>query len=78
MRVSEKVRGKSLGISDLKIKGILTDAPVAPTQKNSRSAARKPASKTGNSTKAPATKTAPKPASKGAAVKKPVTTVKKK
>ena len=78
MRVSEKVRGKSLGISDLKIKGILTDAPVAPTQKNSRSAARKPASKTGNSTKAPATKTAPKPASKGAAVKKPVTSVKKK
>lgn len=85
-RVSEKVRGKTLGISDVKIKGILTDVPAPPKKTTTR----RPASKSGSTstpsktggtatkTGSTASKPAPKPAPKtGAAVKKPVTTGKK-
>ena len=81
-RVSDKVRGKTIGLSDVKIKGILTDVPAPPQKKTP---VRRPASKTGNSgstsnsSSKAAPKTAPKPAPKpGTAVKKPVTPVKKK
>ena len=83
LRVSEKSRGKTIGISDVKIKGILTDVP-APAQK--KTTVRRPsskstsgtASKTGSGTASKTRSTATKSGSaapKGGAVKKP--TVKK-
>ena len=82
MRVSEKVQGKTIGISDVKIKGTLTDvpAPKKSTQRRSVSRSGSSASKSGGSatkTGSTASRTG-NAASKGGAVKKPVTAVKKK
>ena len=80
MRVSEQVKGKCIGISDVNVKGTLVDAPVAPAPK-----AKKPAPKTGGAAKPaaakpgaakPAAKPAPKAGGAGAA-KKPATPAKK-
>jgi hypothetical protein len=75
MRVSEKVNGKTIGISDVKIKGTLTDVPAP-----KKSTHRRPVSKSGST--APKTGSATSKtgsaAPKGGAVKKPVTAVKKK
>lgn len=61
MKVTEKVSGKCIGISDVSIKGKLHDAPPPPpTQKTS-----KPAAKTGKQTGKPTAKPAAKPAAKG-------------
>ena len=87
MRVSEKVRGKTIGISDVKIKGILTEAPTAPAAK--KSVSRRPASKSSSTTKPGAASkgsaakpgTASRPgtaATKGSPVKKSLTIVRKK
>lgn len=75
MRVSEKVHGKTIGISDVKIKGTLTDvpAPKKSTHRRSVSKSGSSAAKTGSAT----SKTG-NAAPKGGAVKKPVTAVKKK
>ena len=75
MRVSEKVHGKTIGISDVKIKGTLTDvpAPKKSTHRRSVSKSGSTAAKTGSAT----SKTG-SAAPKGGAVKKPVTAVKKK
>ena len=89
LRVSEKSRGKTIGISDVKIKGILTDLPAPPQKKTTvrRTASKSTgstASKTGSGTAtkgSTATKSgsaaskARSAAPKGGAVKKP--TVKK-
>ena len=85
MRVSGNVSGKTIGLSDVKIKGVLTDVPVATSKKRSSSSSRKPASKTGNSSTSATSKTAPKatpkivskPVQKGTVVKKPVASVRK-
>ena len=87
MRVSEKVRGKTIGISDVKIKGILAEAPTAPAAK--KSVSRRPASKSSSTTKPGAASkgsaakpgTASRPgtaATKGSPVKKSLTIVRKK
>ena len=74
MRVTEKVRGKCIGISDVSIKGTLVEAPVAPAPKpKTAPKTAKPAPKAGG--------TAAKPgaAKSGAgAAKKPATPAKKK
>jgi lysophospholipase L1-like esterase len=67
MRVSEKVHGKCIGISDVMIKGTVSDAPVPPAPKKPVHKASKPAAKTGGAAK-----------SGNAAAKKPATPVKKK
>ncbi len=74
MRVSEQVKGKSIGLSDVTIKGTLSDAPVPPAPK-----AKRPAPKT-SAKPAPKTGGAAKPAAKpgAGAAKKPATPVKKK
>jgi hypothetical protein len=66
MRVSEKVHGKCIGISDVMIKGTVSDAPVPPAPKKPVHKASKPAAKTGGAAKS------------GNAAKKPATPVKKK
>ena len=84
LRVSEKSRGKTLGISDVKIKGILTDVPSSAPKKTvsrkpvSKSSTTKPdASKTGNAAKPAASKTG-SVATKGGPIKKSLNVVKKK
>ena len=68
MRVSEQVKGKCIGLSDVTIKGTVSDAPVPPAPKTSKPAAKtsKPAAKPGVA------------AAKAGAAKKPATPVKKK
>ena len=81
MRVSEKVHGKTIGLSDVKIKGILTDAPAASAPK--KTVYRKPASK--SSTTKPAAQPSAKPgasrpgsvATKGGPIKKSLTPVRR-
>ena len=80
-RVSEKVRGKTIGISDVKINGILTDAPAASAPK--KTVYRKPASK--SSTTKPTAQPSAKPgasrpgsvATKGGPIKKSLTPVRR-
>lgn len=75
MRVSEQVKGKSIGLSDVTIKGTLSDAPVPPAPK-----AKKPAPKTSAKPAPRNGGTAAKPAAKpgAGAAKKPATPAKKK
>ena len=67
MRVSEKVHGKCIGISDVLIKGTVADAPVPPAPKKPAPKASKPAAKTGGAAAKP-----------GTGAKKPATPAKKK
>ena len=75
MRVTEKVHGKCIGLSDVSIKGTLVEAPIAPAPKpKTAPKTAKPAPKAGGT--AAKTGTATKPGA--GAAKKPATPAKKK